>query len=465
MLADRPCLQLPGKGEEALSTDAGGKLQLLYNLLLTWGLIASLPVALPLALTSVKRRATIRQRLGLIPFDPGRTGTHPEPPGRIWIHALSVGEVLSAIPLVKCWQRSFGAESLFFSASTLTGCTVAQRALGHVVDALFYYPYDLLFTVKRVIRQVAPDLMILVETDLWPNFLFEMQRRNVPVMLINAKLSERSWRGYQRLGGLLRPLFGTLALVCTQTSKDAERFQHLGVRAERLQVTGNIKFDQTPPPVESLGALRARINWRSDQDTIVAGSTHPGEEVVIGRAWGDLRRQRPGVKLIVVPRDPARAAEVRRFFSRSGHSVTLLSEVAHLRSRAFDVLIVDTIGLLSRLYALSDVAIVGGSLVPYGGHNPLEAAAWAKPIVFGNDMSDFDQVAQMLLADGAAIQADDQTTLTEALAELLDDKQRAEALGSKAYQVFKRNQGTVAKTIKAISAFRETLTKGPDMDR
>jgi len=199
---------------------------------------------------------------------------------------------------------------------------------------------------------------------------------------------------------------------------------------------------------------------KSAQHTIVAGSTHPGEEILIGRAWGDLRNQRPDVKLIVAPRDPARAAEVSRFFSRSGHAATLLSEVAQPGDHAFDVLIVDTIGILSRLYALADVAIVGGSLVDSGGHNPLEPAAWSKPIIFGPDMSDFGQVARMLLRDGGAIQVDDQTSLTKALITLFKDSQRAAVLGAKAYQVFKRNQGTVAKTINVISAFRETLTKG-----
>jgi len=460
MLGNRLQFKASVKSKGTLSAGRGYYWQLLYNVLLTWGLIVTLPIALPLTLTSAKRRATIRQRLGLVPIDPGQGRSRSEMSRRVWVHALSVGEVLSAIPLVKCWQHSFRDEALVFSASTLTGYNVAQRELGRVVDALIYYPYDLIFSVRRIIRQVTPDLVILVETDIWPNFLFEMQRRKVPVMLVNAKLSERSWRGYKRLGGLLKPLFATLAVVCAQTTKDAERFQHLGVRPERLHVTGNIKFDQTPSPAVSIDDLRERLNLKSAQHTIVAGSTHPGEEILIGRAWGDLRNQRPDVKLIVAPRDPARAAEVSRFFSRSGHAATLLSEVAQPGDHAFDVLIVDTIGILSRLYALADVAIVGGSLVASGGHNPLEPAAWSKPIIFGPDMSDFGQVARMLLRDGGAIQVDDQTSLTKALITLFKDSQRAAVLGAKAYQVFKRNQGTVAKTINVISAFRETLTKG-----
>ncbi len=460
MVGDRLQLQPSVKSEGALSADRGCHLPLLYNILLTWGLIFTLPVALPLALTSAKRRATICQRLGMTPFGFNRNSEMPGPTRCVWVHALSVGEVLSAIPLVKRWRRGFEAEVLVFSTSTLTGYKVAQRELGHVVDALFYYPYDLIFSVKRIVRQVTPDLVILVETDIWPNFLFEMQRRNVPVILVNAKLSERSWRGYRRLGGLLRPLFGSLALVCTQTAKDAERFGHLGVRPEQLHVTGNIKFDQVPPPAESIDDLRERLNLRQDQDTIVAGSTHPGEEPLIGRAWGDLRKNRPGVKLIVVPRDPARAPEVRRFFSRSGHVAILLSEAVQPdRGLFFDVLIVDTIGILNRLYALADVAIVGGSLVKSGGHNPLEPAAWSKPIVFGPDMSDFSQVARMLLSNDGAIQVEDQMSLTEALTTLFKDRQHAAVLGAKAYQVFKRNQGTVAKTINVISAFCKTQTK------
>ncbi len=460
MFADQPQRQALVKSEGTGSVDAGGYLPLLYNLVLTWGLMVTLPVALPLILTAPKRRATIRQRLGLTPFGSGLPSALPGQPRRVWVHALSVGEVLSAIPLVKHWRRAFKAEVLGFSASTLTGYRVAERELGHVADALFYYPYDLIFAVKRAIRQVAPDMVILVETDIWPNFLFEMQRRNVPVMLVNAKLSDRSWRGYKRLGGLLRPLFGMLSLVCTQTTKDAERFRSLGVRSERLHVTGNIKFDQALPSAERIDDLRESLHVRPGQATIVAGSTHPGEEVLIGRAWADLRHQRPGVTLIVVPRDPARAGEVRRWFARTGHDARLLSEVVQPdRRRTFDVLIVDTIGILSRLYALADVAIVGGSLVPCGGHNPLEAAAWSKPIVFGNDMSDFDQVARMLLAANGAIQVEDQASLTRALTALFEDQQRAVMLGTNAHRVFKGNQGTVAQTINVISTFCEAQTQ------
>jgi 3-deoxy-D-manno-octulosonic-acid transferase len=457
MLGNRLQFKPSVKSKGTLSAGTGYYWQLLYNILLTWGLIVTLPISLPLTLTSAKRRATIRQRLGLIPIGPGQDRSQPEMSRRVWVHALSVGEVLSAIPMVKSWRHGFKAEALVFSASTLTGYKVAQRELGHVVDALFYYPYDLIFSVKRITRQVTPDLVILVETDIWPNFLFEMQRRNVPVMLVNAKLSERSWRGYKRLGGLIRPLFGMLTLVCTQTTKDAERFERLGIRPERLHITGNIKFDQTPPPAERVEALRQRLNLRPDQETIVAGSTHPGEERLIESAWGDLRKQRPGVKLIVVPRDPARAAEVRRFLSRAGHDAILLSEVAHPdRERCFDILVVDTIGILSRLYALANIAIVGGSLVPNGGHNPLEPAAWSKPIVFGSDMSDFGQVARMLLDGDGAIQVDDQPSLSKVLATLFEDRQRAAVLGANAYQVYKQNQGTVAKTIDVISTFCAT---------
>jgi 3-deoxy-D-manno-octulosonic-acid transferase len=453
-------MQLPGQSARAFPPEAGGNLRLLYNLLLTWGLIASLPVSLPVALTAPKRRATIGPRLGLTAFGPGRHGNAAGLTRRVWVHALSVGEVRSAISLVKRWRHAFESEAVVFSASTHTGYKVAQRELGHVVDALCYYPYDLIFAVKRAIRRIAPDAVVLVETDIWPNFLFEMQRRNVPVMLVNAKLSERSWRGYRRLGELVRPLFGTLALVCAQTTQDAERLRQLGVSSERMHVTGNIKFDQPALPVETQDALQAQLNLPPGQGTLVAGSTHPGEETMIEAAWVQLRRRQSGIKLIVAPRDPARAVELRRFFKRSGHNAILLSEVLQGDAgQGYDVLIVDTVGILSRLYALADIAVVGGSLVPFGGHNPLEPAAWSKPIIFGSDMSDFGQIARRLVAGGGALQVSDQDGLTEAVTLLFEDPQRAQAMGQNAYAVFKRNQGAVDRTIDIISAFRKVINQ------
>ena len=456
MQADRSCWPPHGKRVDACAPGAGGQRQLLYNLLLTWGLVGSLPVSLPWALTSAKRRATMLQRLGLTAFKPFGRRDPSNPVRRVWVHALSVGEVRSAIPLVKHWRRTFKADALVFSTSTHTGYKVARLELGTSVEALFYYPYDVIFSVKRAIRRVAADVVVLVETDIWPNYLFEMRRRNVPVMLVNAKLSERSWRGYRRWGALIRPLFSSFTLVCAQTAKDAERFEQLGVRPERLHVTGNIKFDQALPPDGSLADLPVRLDLQPGQGTIVAGSTHPGEEALIGDAWKALRGQHGDLKLVVAPRDPARAAEIRRLYRRSGHEVMMLSQALRAeKSRAYDVLVVDRIGMLSRLYALADVAIVGGSLVPCGGHNPLEPAAWSKPIIFGADMSDFELVARMLVDGGGAWQVRDPAGLTRALQALFKDKQRARAVGQNAYLVFKRNQGTVARTINVISAFRE----------
>jgi 3-deoxy-D-manno-octulosonic-acid transferase len=430
---------------------------LLYNVILACVALLALPLLVPWVFTCAKRRATVRQRLGLFPLSAmGNRKDAFRANRRIWVHALSVGEVLSALALVEQLRQCFKTDALFFSTSTQTGFAVAQSKLVSKVDALFYFPYDLLPVVRRVTRRVAPDLVILVETDIWPNFLFEMQRRRVPVFLVNARLSERSWRRYRRLVGLVRPLFGTLARVCTQTGRDAERFRQLGVARERVYATGNIKFDQASHPEmnANLQALHRYLKATPEQRTIVAGSTHPGEEDLIGQAWADLKRQIPGVKLILAPRDPSRAAEIRELFGRGGHEAVLWSEIFHHGTRvSFDVLLVDTIGLLGKLYALADIAIVGGSLGPFGGHNPLEPAAWSKPILFGSDMNDFRQIAQMLLAAGGAIQVTDAERLTPIMKKLLNDRQWSRDLGANAHLVFKRNQGTVAKTVAVISDY------------
>jgi 3-deoxy-D-manno-octulosonic-acid transferase len=429
----------------------GGRwLILAYNILFVAAAALAFPLVFVNVLTSPKRKKTFFGRLGfqcLEPFNVIRP---------VWVHALSVGEVLSSIPLIRAIRKRCPRQSLVVSVSTLTGHGIAESVLGNDVDLIFYFPYDFLWSVRKMIEKIDPAVFFLIESDIWPNFLFEMKRKRKPVVLVNGRISPRSFRGYRRFSFFMRAVFSWISVICVQSRTDAERFKSLGVPSDKVFVAGNVKFDQTVDtvPSDDVRRMRARMHIKPDQKVLLAGSTHEGEESALLDTFFRLKKELGRIVLVVVPRDPQRSKTVRKLVSAFGGTATTLSE---LESEVYvgpkDVVVVDTMGVLSRLYALSDVAFVGGSLVTSGGHNPLEPAAYAKPVVFGRDMSDFSSVAAMLIDNGGAIQVEGRDQLFRAIKGLLDDGKLAEATGRRAFEVFQSNKGAVEKTIRASEAF------------
>ncbi len=423
----------------------------LYNVLLLIGVILGLPFIIPRIILSEKRRQTVLQRLGLTSLPESLSlASDPE---RIWIHALSVGEVLSAVPLVKEVADRFGKNNVVFSASTKTGFDIANKRLSEDVDAIFFFPYDFIFSIKRVLSKVRPQLVIIVETDIWPNFLAETKARHVPVLLVNARLSEKSFAGYMRLAVFTRSVFSKFSKICAQTPEDARRFKLLGVPPQMVTVTGNIKFDQPAPPMsdEKIGQLRHSMNIQPCQRIIVAGSTHQGEETSLSEALTQIRKVHKNLMMIIAPRDPKCSASVRQLFQSAGFLAVLMSELDHVpRGKRMDVIVIDAIGFLSQLYALADVAFVGGSLIPFGGHNPLEPAVFSKPVLFGPGMTNFTQIANMLLNAGGAIQVADAENFSKAATTLIEDREASRKMGSHALGVFNANRGALEKTLKEI---------------
>ena len=427
----------------------------LYNYLILLGFTITMPFLIVLALTSKKRRQTFWKRLGMQPL-PGKEshGTTKRRP--IWVHALSVGETISVVALVKKLKERVGRENIVLSVSTATGCRIANELLSAEVDAVFYFPYDLVPSVRHVTRMVRPQGVILVETDIWPSFLFEMKRRDVSVVLVNARISERSARGYGRMSFFTRPLFQVFACVCAQTDKDAERLERLGVPREKLRVTGNLKFDREkdPSPYRGQEKMRLSLNIPPGRPIIVAGSTHKGEEEILLEAFLRIKQTIDRLLLIVAPRDPERADSVCRLFRSAGLAADRIGRLKGLdRGLVLDVIVVDRIGLLGGLYALADVALVGGSLVRRGGQNPLEPALFSKPILFGPDMSDFDKIAQDLLKAGGALKVNDAVNLSHTAGFLLSNHRKAREMGEKAYGVYAASRGAVEKTLKAIGPY------------
>jgi 3-deoxy-D-manno-octulosonic-acid transferase len=427
----------------------------LYNILFITAVVWGFPLIIPIVLTSEKRRKTVLQRLGLTGEAVGtarnRGDDREEKP--IWVHALSVGEVLSSVPLVEELINRFTDRKVFVSVSTKTGFEIAKKTFGKIADGVFYYPYDLVFSVKRSVGKVDPALVVIVESDIWPNFLFEMKKRHVPVVLANARLSQRSYKGYKRFAVLSKPLFGAFEAICTQSVEDAARFRALGVPSHKVTVTGNIKFEQRYRPITAseINNLKQSLHIQPLQKVLLAGSTHKGEEEILLDAFIGLKQEFDDLLLIIAPRDPQRARSVQRQFQSADFFTALMQELAHSEpDRRLDVIVIDTIGVLKRMYALADAAFVGGSLVNCGGHNPLEPAEFSKPILFGPYMSDFDEISRLLVSGGSAIRVHDAKGLGAAAFEIFTEHKHAEEMGTKAFKVFNDHKGAVEKTLKVV---------------
>ena len=386
-----------------------------------------------------------------------RNGRHKIKPQTLWVHALSVGEVLSSVPLVKRLKQDIIQNSInkriVFSVSTKTGYEIACSLLSETVDIIFFFPYDLYFSVNLAAKKIDPSIVVIVESDIWPNFLFAMKRHNIPVVLVNARLSDRSFKRYKRFSFFVKKILSVFAKICAQSKQDAERYSTIGVSPEKLTITGNIKFDQDSIELSEaeISVLKSSMKISPDRKILLAGSTHKGEESLILEAFKKLKKHFKSLVLIIAPRDPKRAASVCGIYKSAGYTAIQLKDISgtNLNSEC-DVVIIDVIGILKKLYSIADAAFIGGSLVKKGGHNPLEPAAFSKPVIFGNDMSNFAEISDMLLDAKAAMQVFDAAELYEAALTLLEDEKAALQMGKNAYGVFCNNKGAVDKTLDEI---------------
>jgi len=421
-----------------------------YNIFLLMGIVLSLPVIVVKVLTDKKKARLFFRRLGVQGFA-HRPATRP-----VWVHALSVGEVLASAPLVKKICKLWPGLPVVLSVSTATAHEVAERLLDKDVTCIFFFPYDLPWSVRRIVRSINPAIFILIESDIWPNFIYEMNRRHIPFVLVNGRISPRSFSGYRWVSFFIRHMFSNVSSICTQTEMDAKRFVAVGAPPEKIQITGNMKFDQ--PPVfasrEEIHQWRASIGITPGAKVLLAGSTHEGEEAVLLRCFGALKRKFPDLVLVLVPRDPGRAERIQKMLGQTGCVAPLKTQLAKMAVRTVpEVIIVDTIGELRRLYAIADVVFVGKSLVDLGGQNPLEPAALKKAILFGPHMFNFQPIAEQLVQQGGALQVANEEDLLHQLRILLDDADRSAAMGMEAYKVFQMNRGAVDKTLKVIQEF------------
>ena len=423
---------------------------LIYHILSTLVFFLALPVLPLVYLLSEKRRANLLQRFGICTgFVEKKSGSF-----RIWVHALSVGEVRSALPFVQALKKKRPGAQIVFTASTKTGFETARQlfsADNGVRVTLGYFPFDFWVSVLRVCRLVEPDLVCLIETDCWPGFLHHMKRKKIPVVLINARISKGSLNGYLKLKGFCPLFFSNLSHIMAQTPLDAQRFKQMGVGESNLSVMGNIKFDQPLIHLDesAVFSLKARFGIRDQDRIFIAGSTHEGEETILLEAFASVKKNYPNLKLILAPRDPNRSEKLMGQIASSPHQVVIFSQLT-LAPGHPDIILIDSMGLLATAYAICDVAFIGGSLVPMGGHNPLEPALFAKPILLGPHMTDFLEVSDLLVDAKGALQVESVFQIHTHLEAVLGNDVLAKQMGAASFQVFSENTGAVARTLKTM---------------
>ncbi len=439
----------------------------LYSLLTAAGMVLLSPYFLVRGLLHGKYLGHVRERLGWR-FPPElrsdlRSGT-------IWIHAVSVGEVLAAQPLAEQLKERYREQRLVVSTTTATGQNLARDRMPFA-DAIFYFPLDWKGPVKRALRVVQPAAVIIVETEIWPNFLRECRRAGVPVIFVNGRLSERSFRGFQRaitfsggaLRGFLKGILDDASLFLMQGEQDASRLLELGADVRRVSVAGNLKYDLGDPPENPLSNwLAGELTQTHRRPVVVAGSVLANEEAQVLQAFSQVERQFPQALLILAPRKPDRFEEAARIVGESRRSVrrsklTLNGAADSSLSERGSVLLLDSLGELAGLYRLANAVFVGGSLVPGGGHNILEPAAFGKVPVYGPFMDNFREMSAKFLSAGAAVQVNSPEALGAAWLGLLQDAGRAERMGTAARNLVKRNRGATARVLERVEQIVNSL--------
>ncbi|KAB5620663.1 3-deoxy-D-manno-octulosonic acid transferase [Pseudomonas putida] len=371
--------------------------------------------------------------------------------GGIWVHAVSVGESIAAAPMVKALLTAYPDLPITLTCMTPTGSERIRAMFASEPRVQHcYLPYDLPWAAARFLDHVRPKLGIIMETELWPNHIHQCARRGIPVALANARLSQRSARGYARFAGLTRPMLEEMSLIAVQTETEAERFRSLGARAQCVQVTGSIKFDLKVDEQLLPRARQLREQWAATQRPVwIAASTHEGEDALILEAHQRLLQVHGDALLILVPRHPERFDAVHEL-CRERFTTVRRSSGAAVDGQV-QVLLGDTMGELMFLYALADITFVGGSLVPTGGHNPLEPAALALPVITGPHVFNFLEISAMLREAGALQQVDDAEGLASAVRRLIELPQDGRRMGEAGRAVMRANQGALQRLLEALA--------------
>lgn len=428
---------------------------LLYSLLLTVGFIALLPKFAIDALRTRKYVTGLSQRLGKLPLIPS-----PDRPV-IWIHCVSVGETEAARPLIRSLLERFPSYQLVVSTTTVTGQRVARGAFGEQAAAVFYFPIDWAWTVRRVLSVLRPAAVLIMETELWPHLLRECRGRSIPVALINGRISETSFRRYKWISSFIRRVLNDLSIAMMQSEQDADRIRELGLCDDRILMSGNLKFDNSADATtgeDVTDSLRRRFAIDETTPLIVAGSTHAPEEFILIDAFQQLRPLHPRGRLLIAPRHPERFSEVATLLEKSGLKWARRSDPEATADAGCDVILLDTVGELRAAYPLATIAFVGGSLAPFGGHNVLEPASLGVAVVTGANTQNFAAITRALLAESAIVQLPILETsqapneIASVFSQLMAQDAWRSEIGNRARAVCNQNRGATERTVQVIES-------------
>jgi 3-deoxy-D-manno-octulosonic-acid transferase len=421
--------------------EPGIRIALIYIYHFIWTCLVILP--LPLFIFTKRRR--IRERLGIgLPADPPNEGS-------VWIHALSVGEVLSALPLVKAVRLQYPERHVVFTVTTEQGKEIAHRELKEKVGTLLTMPLDFWWSVRRVVNFIRPSLFILVETDIWPGLIGYLKKRGIKTVLINGRISPHTFRSYRRFRFFARRVFNAMHSCMMQSDIDRDRLLQIGIEEEKVKTVGNIKFDRDWVPMgeEEYKELLNALNLESQDEIWIAGSTHQGEEEIILDAFGRLRRFFPFLRLIIAPRRVERAGDINRLVMEKGYRSVLKTQISR-ENEPYEVLILDTIGELERIYGIATISFVGGSLTPVGGHNLLEPASFSIPVLFGPHTYNFVDMSQLLIEAGGGRRVKDGEDLFETVKALLSDPEQSNSMGQKAKAFVETSRGALGRVMENL---------------
>ena len=433
-----------------------------YSLIYTIGFLLLSPRFIFDLLTGGKYASGFAQRLGRLPefkLDERQV---------LWLHCVSVGEANAARPLAEALKQNFPQHRLVVSTTTRTGQNLAKDIFSQTADAVFYFPFDWRFSVRWALRHYRPSVVMLMETEIWPNFIREANHSKASICIVNGRLSERSYARYARFKGSIRRIFGYLDLALMQTNADAKRIMSLGIRASKVRVCGNLKFDHNVEASENdlTAAFRSRFGITTDAPLIIAASTHDPEEKWIIAAfkeiWKSGGERLP--RLMIAPRHPERFAEVKDLIKSSGFEWACRTETESSRDKTAEVILLDSIGELRSAYPLAEIVFVGGSLIPHGGQSIFEPAASGRAIITGPNTANFVDAITEFLSKEALVQLDKTdeasvvATLTDAFRDLLKNDEKRKALGSNALSVMNNNRGATDRTIEYLTTL---IAPGP----
>ncbi len=405
--------------------------------------------------TKGKYKKGLRQRLGFIPQVKNKD--------IIWVHAVSVGEVIAASPIIDAIRKKFPRHNFLISTVTDTGQDMARKAIPDPKE-IIYFPLDFKWIVNKVLKVIQPRLFIMVETELWPNFIRETKKREIPLAVVNGRISPSSFKGYRIIKPFLKRVLSNIDLFSMQSKLDEERIISLGAPEEKVHTTGNVKFDGLKTEIPDREKLAEELRISSKDLILVAGSTHPEEEEIVLDVYQKAKEEFPNLKLILAPRHPERIPEVEAICKNKNlfsirRSQLLRTPNSLPRRQAGElrtpVILLDTIGELAKVYSLATVVFVGGSLVPVGGHNILEPAALGKAPIFGPYMHNFIESARLLLEGKGGIQVRDKEELLENILSLLKNSEKREKTGKRAQEIVKRHQGASERTVELIGKLLE----------